>query len=168
MTFYTEHLGCTVRADTPMGDNGWRWVELAFPGAETALHFVRREDDAPSSEPVLVLVADDVGATIAALRDGSVPILAEPAEAPFQPGHTAAAFQDSEGNQAALAADLTDKQWATPSQCTELRNHHEDASHRGWNVTARGSARRVEDRATINKVLGNPNLQPWQAACGRL
>ena len=99
MVFYTEHLGCTVRADTPMGDDGWRWVELAFPGAETALHFVRREDDAPSSEPVLVLVADDVDATIATLRDGSVPILAVPAEAPFQPGHTAAAFQDSGGNQ---------------------------------------------------------------------
>ena len=39
--------------------------------------------------------------------------------------------------------------------------HHEDASHSGWNVTARGSARRVEDRATINKVLGNPILQTW-------
>lgn len=99
MTFHTEHLGCTVRADTPMGDDGGRRVELAFPGAETAL--------------------------------------------------------------AADLANLTDKQWATPSQCTELRNHHEDASHRGWNVTARGSARRVEDRATLNKVLGNPNLQPW-------
>ena len=40
-------------------------------------------------------------------------------------------------------------------------DHHEDAFRTGWNVTARGSARRVEDRATINKVLGNPNLQPW-------
>lgn len=39
--------------------------------------------------------------------------------------------------------------------------HHEDVSHSGWNVTARGGARRVEDRATINKVLGNPNLQAW-------
>jgi len=39
--------------------------------------------------------------------------------------------------------------------------YHEDTSRSGWNVTARGSARRVEDRATINKVLGNPNLQPW-------
>lgn len=39
--------------------------------------------------------------------------------------------------------------------------HHEDDSRSGWNVTARGSARRVEDRATINKVLGNPNLQAW-------
>lgn len=99
MTFYTQHLGCTVRADIPMGDGGWRWVELAFPGAETALHFLRRDDDAPSPEPVLVLIADDVEATIATLRAGGVPILAEAADAPFQPGRTAAAFQDSEGNQ---------------------------------------------------------------------
>ena len=40
-------------------------------------------------------------------------------------------------------------------------DHHEDASHSGWNVTARGGARQVEDRATINKVLINPNAQPW-------
>lgn len=40
-------------------------------------------------------------------------------------------------------------------------DHYEDASRSGWNVTAHGSARRVEDRANINKVLGNPNLQPW-------
>ena len=39
--------------------------------------------------------------------------------------------------------------------------YHEDASRSGWNVTARGGARRVEDRATINKVLGNLNLQAW-------
>lgn len=37
----------------------------------------------------------------------------------------------------------------------------EDATHRGWNVTVRGSARRVEDRATINKILGNLDLVPW-------
>lgn len=40
-------------------------------------------------------------------------------------------------------------------------DHHDDASRTGWNVTVRGSARQVEDRATINKVLGNPNLRPW-------
>ncbi len=36
---------------------------------------------------------------------------------------------------------------------------HDDALRTGWNVTVRGSARQVEDRATINKVLGN--LTPW-------
>ena len=40
-------------------------------------------------------------------------------------------------------------------------DHQEDAFRRGWNVTARGKATRVEDRATINKVLGDPNLRPW-------
>jgi len=104
MAFYTEHLGCAVRADTPMGDDGWRWVELVFPGADTALHFIRREGDAPSPGPVLVLVTDDVEATVQALRERGVPILAEPAESPFQPGHTAAAFQDSEGNQMMLVS----------------------------------------------------------------
>jgi predicted enzyme related to lactoylglutathione lyase len=85
-----------------MGDDGWRWVELVFPGAHTALHFIRREGDAPSAEPVLV--ADGVEATVQALRDRGVPILAEPAESPLRPGHTAAAFQDSEGNQMMLVS----------------------------------------------------------------
>ena len=104
MAFYTEHQGCAVRADTPMGDDGWRWVELGFPGADTALHFIRREGDAPSAEPVLVLVTNDVEATVQALRGRGVPIFAEPAGLPFQPGHTAAAFQDSEGNQMMLVS----------------------------------------------------------------
>ena len=51
--------------------------------------------EAPSTEPLLVLVTDGVDATAQALRDRGVPILAEPAEWSFQPGHTAAAFQDS-------------------------------------------------------------------------
>jgi predicted enzyme related to lactoylglutathione lyase len=104
MAFYTEHLGCAVRADTPMSDDGWRWVELGFPGADTALHFIRREGDSPSAEPVLVLVTGDVEATVQVLRDRGFPILADPAESPFQPGHTAAAFQDSEGNQMMLVS----------------------------------------------------------------
>ncbi|MHB8289749.1 MAG: VOC family protein [Acidimicrobiales bacterium] len=93
-----------MRADSPMGDDGWRWVELAFPGADTTLHLIHRKDDVPSTEPVLVMVVDDVEATVQALRDRGVPILAEPAESPFQPGHTAAAFQDSEGNQMVLVS----------------------------------------------------------------
>lgn len=40
-------------------------------------------------------------------------------------------------------------------------DHHDDVARHGWNVTVRGSARKVEDRATINKVLGTPKLQPW-------
>ncbi|MBC7631737.1 pyridoxamine 5'-phosphate oxidase family protein [Aeromicrobium sp.] len=40
-------------------------------------------------------------------------------------------------------------------------DHYEVASRTGWNVTAKGSAREVEDRATINKVLGDTHLHPW-------
>ena len=42
--FYIEHLNCQVAADAPMGEDGWRWIELSLPGAETNLHFVRRKD----------------------------------------------------------------------------------------------------------------------------
>lgn len=38
---------------------------------------------------------------------------------------------------------------------------HQDVFREGWNVTVRGSAREVDDRATINKVLANHRLKPW-------
>ncbi|KRC65179.1 hypothetical protein ASE12_10625 [Aeromicrobium sp. Root236] len=38
---------------------------------------------------------------------------------------------------------------------------HQDEFRRGWNVTARGPAAGVEDRATINRVLGHRRLRPW-------
>ncbi|MER8719935.1 glyoxalase [Mesorhizobium sp. M0999] len=66
--FYTGHLACQVSADQLMGDTGWRWIELTFPGAVTNLHFVKRPDDTPGTEPVLVLVDGDVEATVAGLK----------------------------------------------------------------------------------------------------
>lgn len=102
--FYTDHFGCEVIADTPMGEDGWRWIELKFPGAETNLHFHRRKDDAPSDEPVLVLVDDVVEAMVAALRSGGVEIVTEPQEAPWQPGRTIAEFRDSEGNRLVIGS----------------------------------------------------------------
>ncbi|GAB2511757.1 VOC family protein [Nocardiopsis aegyptia] len=98
IAFYTRALGCTVAADAPMGDDGWRWVELAFPGAETHLHFLRRENDEPSDDPVLVLVDADVPGAVKGLRDHDVEIVSEPQDAPWAPGTTFAEFRDSEGN----------------------------------------------------------------------
>jgi len=40
-------------------------------------------------------------------------------------------------------------------------DHHEDMYRHGWNVTVRGSAAGVEDRATINTVLSTERLRPW-------
>lgn len=64
-----------------MGDSGWRWIELAFPGTVTNLHFVRRADDTAGAEPMLV--DQNVEATIAALKSKGVEIITEPQEAPW-------------------------------------------------------------------------------------
>ncbi|WP_017587089.1 VOC family protein [Nocardiopsis ganjiahuensis] len=100
--FYTEKLGCHVVADASMGGDR-RWIELGFAGAGTALHFVPRQSEAPSSDPVLVLVEDDVKGTVEALRAKGVEIVTEPGEAPYMPGVTVAEFRDSEGNRMVLS-----------------------------------------------------------------
>jgi len=104
--FYADNLGCSVVADAPMGKDGWRWVEIGFAGAPTALHFVRRSDDALSAEPVLVLVDDDVRAAVERLRARGVEIVTEPHEASWQPGRIAAEFRDSEGNRMVLGSPM--------------------------------------------------------------
>jgi predicted enzyme related to lactoylglutathione lyase len=102
--FYVDHLNCRVVADQPMGSDGWRWIELGFPGADTALHFLRRKDEAPSEGPVLVLVDDAVDVTVERLKSRGVEIIAEPGPAPWQPGRTVAEFRDSEGNRLVIAS----------------------------------------------------------------
>ena len=96
--FYTEHFGCQVVADQVMGRDGWRWIELKFPNAETNLHFLRRKDDVPAAEPVMVLVVEKVEAMIAALQSKGVEIVTQPQPAPWQPNRTIGEFRDSEGN----------------------------------------------------------------------
>ena len=96
--FYTERLGCEVVADVPMSEDGWRWIELKLPGAETNLHFQDRRGGSSSSEPVIVFVADDVAAAVADLRARGVAIVTEPEPAPYDPGRTTAMIEDSEGN----------------------------------------------------------------------
>jgi predicted enzyme related to lactoylglutathione lyase len=102
--FYSSVLGCSIAVDAPIGEDGWRWIELRFAGARTTLHFVKRKDDIPSPQPVLVLVDDDVEATVAALRSKGVEIISEPQEAPWQPGRTVAEFRDSEGNRLVIGS----------------------------------------------------------------
>lgn len=40
-------------------------------------------------------------------------------------------------------------------------DHHDDTYRVGWNVTVKGKASLVEDRATINMVLSHERLRPW-------
>ena len=102
--FYVDHLGCRAVADQPMSHDGWRWIELGFSGADTALHFVRRKDDAPSEGPVLVLIDDDLDLTVQRLKSRGVRIITEPRPAPWGPGRMIAEFQDSEGNRMVIAS----------------------------------------------------------------
>ena len=98
IAFYSRHLGCQVAADAPMGQDGWRWIELRFAGARTTLHFLKRRDEAPSPQPVLVLVDEHLEATVSALKANGAEIINEPAPAPYDPSRTVASFRDSEGN----------------------------------------------------------------------
>ena len=54
--------------------------------------------------PALVLVDDDVAATVSALRGKGVAILTEPHRPAWQPGRTVAEFRDSEGNRIMLGS----------------------------------------------------------------
>ena len=96
--FYMQNFDCQVDADVPMGDNGWRWVELKFAGARTKLHFLKRDDEAPSSGPVLVLVDEHIEAAVNTLKANGVEIIGEPQPAPYDSSRTIASFRDSEGN----------------------------------------------------------------------
>ena len=102
--FYVDNFGRRVASDAPMGSDGWRWIELRFEGARTALHFLRRPDDKPSVEPVLVLVDGDVAGVIEKLRANGVEIVTEPQEAPWEPGRIVAEFRDSEGNRMVIGS----------------------------------------------------------------
>jgi predicted enzyme related to lactoylglutathione lyase len=62
--FYVDIFDCRLAAD-----HGWRSIELRLAGAETALLFLRRGDEAPSTKPVLVFVDDDVETQIARRRN---------------------------------------------------------------------------------------------------
>lgn len=102
--FYINHFDCKVAADVPMRHGGWRWIELKFAESETALHFIKRKNDDISDGPVLVLVDNDVAATVRALKSNGVKIISEPRPSPYQPKRTVAEFYDSEGNLMVLSS----------------------------------------------------------------
>ena len=102
--FYVDKLGCEVVADAAMGPSDWRWIEVRFPGAQTSLHFVCRQDDAPSKGPVLVFLADDLKAEVQELTAKGVQIVKDVAPAPYDPRRQVAEIDDSEGNRIVLSS----------------------------------------------------------------
>ncbi|HEY0683452.1 MAG TPA: VOC family protein [Steroidobacter sp.] len=97
LNFYTEKLGLQVAQDAPYKE-GWRWIELAVPGAQTRILLTQQTGEPKSDTPRLVFIADDVEATYRKLSARGVEFTKEPSKAPWNPGQTFAQLRDSEGN----------------------------------------------------------------------
>jgi catechol 2,3-dioxygenase-like lactoylglutathione lyase family enzyme len=96
--FYTEHLGFEVTLDAPYAE-GWRWIFLSVPGAETRLHFARRSElNWQEGMPVLALVTDSVDDDAKRFRSAGVEITAGPDDTPWAAGARYLIIKDSEGN----------------------------------------------------------------------
>lgn len=94
--FWRDVMGCEVTADAPYGSS--RWVTLAIEGARTEIHLGERAEMPESREPAVPLIAPDVPAAIATLRERGVTVAAEPQPAEWDPAVTYAMIRDSEGN----------------------------------------------------------------------
>jgi predicted enzyme related to lactoylglutathione lyase len=97
LAFYRDRLGFKVAQDSPFME-GWRWIELAIPGARTRIWFSRRPDTTPAEEPTMILMTRDVRATYSELAAKGVEFTQPPTEAGWSPGEVFALFRDSEGN----------------------------------------------------------------------
>ena len=104
LAFYTEKLGFRILQDTPYKD-GWRWIELALPGAETAILLTPRENTETGDRPTLVFAVDDVAITYEELQAKGVHFTQRPTRAPWKPGESFALFRDSEGNTILIGSD---------------------------------------------------------------
>ncbi|MEV4656380.1 glyoxalase superfamily protein [Micromonospora sp. NPDC049301] len=101
--FYVDVLGFDLVWDNPMGPDGGRWVQVAPPGAATALTLVTWFPTMPpGSLKGLVLETDDLDADVARLRERGVDF----ADGGIQsaPWGRYATFDDPDGNGIVLQA----------------------------------------------------------------
>ncbi|WP_422735826.1 glyoxalase superfamily protein [Micromonospora sp. WMMD729] len=101
--FYVDVLGFDLVWDNPMGPDGGRWVQVAPPGAATALTLVTWFPTMPpGSLKGLVLETDDLDADVARLRGRGVDF----ADGGIQsaPWGRYATFDDPDGNGIVLQA----------------------------------------------------------------
>jgi catechol 2,3-dioxygenase-like lactoylglutathione lyase family enzyme len=75
IAFYTETLGFEKRADVPFG-NGYRWVEVAPPGAVTTIAIVPPPPGKPTGgmETGISLQTDDIDSVHADLKAAGVDV----------------------------------------------------------------------------------------------
>ncbi|MBF9032522.1 glyoxalase [Rhodobacterales bacterium HKCCE3408] len=98
IAFYTGHLGFEVTLDAPY-EEGWRWIFLSLPGAETRLHLAKSSELSwIEGMPALTLVSDDVDAEAERLKAAGVEITMGPDTAPWAPQVRFLMIRDSEAN----------------------------------------------------------------------
>ena len=98
LVFYRDVLGFEPQLDAPYQE-GWRWIFMGLPGAETRLHFAKRSELSwEAGMPALTLVVDDVDADAARFRDLGVEITHGPEDTPWAEGVRFLMIRDSEGN----------------------------------------------------------------------
>lgn len=98
--FYVNKLGWEQRSDSPFGE-GSRWIEVAPPGATTALALLRPQDigappEAVGSSSGVSVVADDLNSTYEELTGRGVEFAQPPGMMPW--GQMATWFNDQDGN----------------------------------------------------------------------
>ena len=97
IAFYTTNLGFEVLVDAPY-EEGWRWIFLSLPGAETRLQFASTKDMQVNGKPALCLVCDSVDDEAEKMKAAGVEVTGGPDDAPWQPGVRWLMIRDSEGN----------------------------------------------------------------------
>jgi predicted enzyme related to lactoylglutathione lyase len=93
LDFYTKKVGLRVFTDQTMG--GMRWIELQIPGAETRLVLHHKPAHAPTADPAVAFLTDDVRGTYEELRGAGVEFTQPPKKEAWGEH---AIFKDSEGN----------------------------------------------------------------------
>jgi lactoylglutathione lyase len=97
LDFWVNKVGFEQRADVPVGD-GYRWLEVAPPGATTRISLEKGEGDQArraAAIPEMVFEPDDIRATYEQLSGRGVRFTEPPTP---QPWGTQAIFVDPDGN----------------------------------------------------------------------
>jgi lactoylglutathione lyase len=86
LAFYTEKLGCEVRADMRFGEHGeMRWLEVAPSGSTARLALTRPMADEPGGSTMGVETADVLGEHARLRAIGGIELDAEPRVTPGAP-----------------------------------------------------------------------------------
>lgn len=95
---FWQNLGFEIRADNDMG-NGFRWIEVAPPGAETCIAIYPKQLMPDRNSSSVVFVCDNVQEMWREMKEKGVQFKEEPKKMPWG---TFAIFQDEDGNEFVL------------------------------------------------------------------